>query len=147
MFYCVRYFCVNQPFLPVAEDETFEVSEFLSKRNTLKMRWPASRYSTTYPIDLLASDWKEVCQRLATGWLFSKGTPVSPTNKTDRHDITEILLQLALNRVVLVILLLQTGMFTTKTKMIILLINFILFFWWCFQQYFSYIVAVSLLVE
>ena len=53
MFYCVRYFCVNQPFSPVAEDETFEVSEFLSKRNTLKMRWPASRYSTTYPIDLL----------------------------------------------------------------------------------------------
>jgi hypothetical protein len=32
-------------------------------------------------------------QRLATGWLFS---PVSATNKTDHHDITEILLQVAL---------------------------------------------------
>ena len=28
MFYCVRYFCVNQPFSPEAEDETFEVSEY-----------------------------------------------------------------------------------------------------------------------
>jgi hypothetical protein len=29
--------------------------------------------------------------------LFSPGTPVSSTNKTDHHDITEILLQVALN--------------------------------------------------
>jgi len=28
---------------------------------------------------------------------FSPGTPVSTTNKTDRHDITEILLKVALN--------------------------------------------------
>ena len=32
-----------------------------------------------------------VCQ-----W-FSPGTPVSSSNKTDRHDITEILLKVALN--------------------------------------------------
>jgi len=32
----------------------------------------------------------------AGGW-FSPGTPVSSTNKTDRHDITEILLKVALN--------------------------------------------------
>jgi hypothetical protein len=32
------------------------------------------------------------CQWLATGRWFSPGTPVSSTNKTDRHDITEILL-------------------------------------------------------
>jgi hypothetical protein len=31
-----------------------------------------------------------VCQWLATGRWFSPGTPVSSTNKTDRHDITEI---------------------------------------------------------
>jgi hypothetical protein len=30
---------------------------------------------------------------LATGWCFFSGTPVSSTNKTDRHDITEILLK------------------------------------------------------
>ena len=29
------------------------------------------------------------CQRLAAGWWFSPGTPVSSTNKTDRHNITE----------------------------------------------------------
>jgi hypothetical protein len=31
-----------------------------------------------------------------TGWWFSPGTPVSSTNKTDRHDIAEILLKVAL---------------------------------------------------
>jgi hypothetical protein len=29
----------------------------------------------------------------------SLGTPVSSTNKTDRHDITEILLKVALNTI------------------------------------------------
>ena len=33
----------------------------------------------------------KICQ-----W-FSLGIPVSSTNKTDRHDITEILLKVALN--------------------------------------------------
>ena len=32
----------------------------------------------------------KVCQWLATGRWLSLGTPVSSTNKTDRHDITEI---------------------------------------------------------
>jgi hypothetical protein len=35
----------------------------------------------------------QVCQCLARGWWFSPGTPVSSTNKTDCHDITEILLK------------------------------------------------------
>jgi hypothetical protein len=39
----------------------------------------------------------KVCQWLATGRLFSPGTPVSSTNKTARHDIAEILLKVALN--------------------------------------------------
>jgi hypothetical protein len=39
----------------------------------------------------------KVCQWLAAGWWFSPGTAVSFTNKTDRHDITEILLKVALN--------------------------------------------------
>ena len=42
----------------------------------------------------------EVCQWLAIGRWFYTGTPVSSTNKTDRHDITEILLKLALNTIV-----------------------------------------------
>ena len=42
------------------------------------------------------------CQWLATGRWFSPDTPVSSTNKTDRHDIqnvTEILLKVALNSI------------------------------------------------
>ena len=40
-----------------------------------------------------------VCQWLATGRWFSPGPVVSSTNKTDRHDITEILLKVALNTI------------------------------------------------
>jgi hypothetical protein len=32
---------------------------------------------------------------------FSPGSPVSSTNKTDRHDITEILLKVTLNTITL----------------------------------------------
>ena len=39
------------------------------------------------------------CQRLVTGRWFSSGTPISSTNKTDHHDITEILLKVALNTI------------------------------------------------
>jgi hypothetical protein len=35
----------------------------------------------------------KVCKWLATGQWFSPGPPVSSTNKTDRDDITEILLK------------------------------------------------------
>jgi len=38
----------------------------------------------------------KVCLWLATDRWFFLGTPVSSTNKTDRHDITEILLKVAL---------------------------------------------------
>jgi hypothetical protein len=41
----------------------------------------------------------KVCQWLASGRWFSPGPPVSSTNKTDRHDITEILLKVALNTI------------------------------------------------
>ena len=41
----------------------------------------------------------KVCQLLATGRWFSPGTLVSFTNKTDPHDITEILLKVALNTI------------------------------------------------
>jgi hypothetical protein len=39
----------------------------------------------------------QVCRWLATGLEFSPDTLVSSTNKTDRHDITEILLKVALS--------------------------------------------------
>jgi len=41
----------------------------------------------------------KVCQRLATGTLFSPGMPVSSTNKTDRHNIAELLLKVVLNTI------------------------------------------------
>jgi hypothetical protein len=40
-----------------------------------------------------------ILQGLSTGRWFFSGTPVSSTNKTDRHDIAEILLKLALNTI------------------------------------------------
>jgi hypothetical protein len=43
----------------------------------------------------------EVCQWLATGRWFSPGSLVSSTNKTDHHDITEILLKVALSKITL----------------------------------------------
>ena len=41
----------------------------------------------------------KVCQWLATGRWFFPDPPVSSTNKTDRHDIAEILLKVALNTI------------------------------------------------
>jgi hypothetical protein len=42
---------------------------------------------------------------VVTGRCFSPGIPVSYTNKTDRHDITEILLKVALNTITLTLTL------------------------------------------
>ena len=39
---------------------------------------------------------EKVCQQLATDWWFSPGPPLSSTNNTDCHDITEILLKVVL---------------------------------------------------
>jgi hypothetical protein len=44
--------------------------------------------------------WK-ICQWLTAVRWSSLGTQVSSTNKTDRHDITEILLKVALNTIIL----------------------------------------------
>jgi hypothetical protein len=44
-----------------------------------------------------ASD--KVYQLLSHGQWFSPGTPVSSTTKTGRHEITEILLKVALNTI------------------------------------------------
>ena len=41
----------------------------------------------------------KICQWLETGRSFLTDTPVSRTNETDRHDITEILLKVALNSI------------------------------------------------
>jgi hypothetical protein len=47
----------------------------------------------------------KVCLWLVTGKWFSPGTSVSSTNKNGRHDITEILLKVALNTITLTLTL------------------------------------------
>ena len=48
---------------------------------------------------LHATLYDQVCQWLVAGRWFSPGTPVSSTNKTDCHDIAEILLKVVLNTI------------------------------------------------
>jgi hypothetical protein len=43
----------------------------------------------------------QVCQGHATDRLFSPGIQVSSTNKTERHDIAEMMLKVALNTITL----------------------------------------------
>ena len=38
--------------------------------------------------------------KFAAELCFSPGTPIFPTNKTDRHDVTEILVKVALNTII-----------------------------------------------
>jgi hypothetical protein len=45
----------------------------------------------------------KVCQWLARGRWLSLGTPISSTNKTYLHDITEILLKVVLNTITLIL--------------------------------------------
>ena len=59
----------------------------------------------------------KVCHWLVTGRWFSPGATVSSTNKTDRHDITEILLKVALNTIKQTK---QTNKQTFKIKWVIL---------------------------
>ena len=58
------------------------------------MPWSHARekLNTNYECD-------NFCQWIATGQWISPGTPVSSTNKTDRHDITAIILKVALNTI------------------------------------------------
>ena len=44
---------------------------------------------------------EKVCQRLEAGQWFSPGTPVSTIDKTDRHDIAELLMKEALHTITL----------------------------------------------
>jgi hypothetical protein len=54
-------------------------------------------YITRKGYTRLAASSDKVYQLLAHGRWFSPGTPSSSTTKTGRHDITEILLKVALN--------------------------------------------------
>jgi len=62
---------------------------------------PHPRYLIYKPIhkmpDLIVKETD--CQRFVAGRWITPGTPVTSTNKTDRHDISEILLKVALNTI------------------------------------------------
>jgi hypothetical protein len=64
----------------------------------------------------------KVSQWLADGRWFSPGTPVSSTNKTDRHDITEILLKVTLSTKTLTLYLAHVFTLISLTKNYYLLI-------------------------
>jgi hypothetical protein len=81
------------------------------KRKRLPLSWSYSSWIYDYlcwsprTLRVLASFRRgttlcdKVCQWLSTGRWISSGTLVFSTNKTDRHDITEILLKVALNTI------------------------------------------------
>ena len=52
-------------------------------------------YKNGLRLNRIARD--KVCQLPAQGRWFSPGTPASSTSKTDRREMTEILLKVALN--------------------------------------------------
>jgi hypothetical protein len=58
------------------------------------LNWKNSRCFIYFATTLLRD---KVCQQLAASQWFSPGTPVSFTNKTDRHHIAEVVLKVALN--------------------------------------------------
>jgi hypothetical protein len=82
----------------------------------------------------------KACQWLATGQWFSPGTPVSSTNKTDSHDITELLLKVVLNTITLSQMLIFFH-YDCKISLQSLLINTIMrnsvFFLLCFFSFVS----------
>ena len=90
--------------------------EYLTRVNDRKQQWRKTILTNKYCQNTLIyilrlkvpRPWRrvldtklcdKVCQWLAIGRWFSLGTQVSSTNKTDHHDIIEILLKVALNTI------------------------------------------------
>jgi hypothetical protein len=73
-------------------------------------------------------------------YIFSPGTPVSSTNKTDRHDITEILLKVALNTIIRTLYTITT---THHKNINNIFIWFVLFFFQISVILCIYIVTIS----
>jgi len=69
-----------------------------------------------------------------TRW-FSPDNPVSSTNKTDRHDITEILLKVALNTINRLDYMRNESCLTMLTTVFVLFCFFLLVFVFCFFSF------------
>ena len=68
---------------------------FVIPENFMQMIWKMTFYVPRGVLYTTLCD--DVCQCLAADRWFSPGTPVFSTNKTDHHDIAEIVLKVALN--------------------------------------------------
>ena len=85
-------------------DNLHRQAYFVMHTFLVKIYCSCKEYHVSFPGSLLychpdTTLYDKVCQRLAAGRRFSPGTPVSSTNKTDCHDITEILLKMALSTI------------------------------------------------
>ena len=69
---------------------TYAISAYRHECCEFEYRWWRGVLNTTLCY--------KVCQCLATDRWFFPGPPVSPTNKTDRHDIAELLLNKQTNK-------------------------------------------------
>ena len=95
-------------FLSLSLNNINQCNQYLSPL-TLGVRIPLRRGV----LDTTLCD--KVCQWLATGQWFSPGIPVSSTNKTDHHDIAEILLK-AVFSIINLYLYIRWGMQITKIR-------------------------------
>ena len=87
--------CVHSPETANINLKAFCLTHSWSSNHytTEKFRWWRGALNTTFCV--------KVCKWLAAGRWFLPDTPVSATNKTDHLDITEILLKVALNTIIL----------------------------------------------
>ena len=108
LFYCRQNLCqVNRQFflrtsipLPILQIGIL-TTLFTVKINSTSV---TTEVMSSIPVHARCTRYKlcdKVCQWLATCRWFSPGTQVSSINKTDQHDVTEILLKVALNTIIL----------------------------------------------
>jgi hypothetical protein len=75
----------------------------------------------------------KVCQWLATGRCFSPGTPVSSTNRTDSHDITEILLKNVVSTI-------------KSTNQLLLSRYYVILFFFCYYVFIMSLLCYAIIV-
>ena len=91
---CLFY---NSQGICVSRGEIFLISSLCSYNSPIRRGLLPGFVSYKKGYTQLSAASDKVYQLLAHGRLFSPGTPASPTTKTGRHDIAEILLKVAIN--------------------------------------------------
>ena len=90
---CLLYIKYRHQHIKVKLDQpTFFFNKFVFKN-------PFYSNENIYSMKVRLPLQNKVCQLFATGQWFSPTTLLSSTDKTDRYDITEILLKVALNSI------------------------------------------------